>query len=72
MSRQAHYSGGNSTAAEVYVNTERLEGSITSEGSVKIGLGTVVIGDISASSAVIAGAVKGEIDVNGPVVDSTQ
>jgi len=63
---------GNSTAAEVYVNTERLEGSITSEGSVKIGLGTVVIGDISASSAVIAGAVKGEIDVNGPVViDST-
>ena len=63
---------GNSTAAEVYVNTERLEGSINSEGSVKIGLGTVVIGDILASSGVIAGAVKGEIDVNGPIViDST-
>lgn len=63
---------GNSSAAEVYVNTERLEGCITSEGSVKIGLGTVVIGDISATSAVIAGAVKGEIDINGPVViDST-
>lgn len=63
---------GNAMAAEVYVNTERLEGNITSEGSVKIGLGTVIIGDITASSGVIAGAVKGEIDIKGPVViDST-
>ena len=63
---------GNSLAAEVYVNTSRLEGNITSEGSVKIGNNTVVIGDIAAASAVIAGAVKGEIDVKGPVVfDST-
>lgn len=63
---------GNSTAAEVYVNTERLEGSINSEGSVKVGLGTVVVGDIVGTSGVIAGAVKGEIDINGPiVVDST-
>lgn len=63
---------GNATAVEVYVNTDRLEGNINSEGSVKIGIGTVIIGDISASSGVIAGAVKGEIDVKGPVViDST-
>lgn len=63
---------GNAMAAEVYVNTDRLEGNINSEGSVKIGLGTVIIGDINASSGVIAGAVKGEIDVKGPVViDST-
>jgi cytoskeletal protein CcmA (bactofilin family) len=63
---------GNSSAAEVYVNTERLEGSITSEGSVKVGLGTVIIGDIIATSGVIAGAIKGEIDINGPIViDST-
>ena len=63
---------GNAMAAEVYVNTDRLEGNITSEGSVKIGIGTVIIGDISASSGVIAGAVKGEIDVKGPIViDST-
>lgn len=63
---------GNATAVEVYVNTDRLEGNIDSEGSVKIGIGTVIIGDISASSGVIAGAVKGEIDVKGPVViDST-
>lgn len=63
---------GDSTAAEVYINTERLEGSINSEGSVKVGLGTVVVGDIIATSGVIAGAVKGEIDINGPIViDST-
>lgn len=63
---------GNSIASEVFVNTKRLEGSIDSEGSVKIALGTVVIGDIKAGSGVIAGAVKGEIDVAGPVVlDST-
>lgn len=63
---------GNSMAAEVYINTERLEGSVNSEGSVKVGLGTVVVGDIVATSGVIAGAVKGEIDINGPIViDST-
>jgi len=63
---------GNSLASEVIVNTDRLEGSVVSEGGVKVGLGTVVIGDITAASAVFAGAVKGEIDVKGPVVlDST-
>lgn len=63
---------GNSTASEIYVNTPRLEGDILSQGSVKVSVGTVVVGDITASSSVIAGAVKGEIDVNGPViVDST-
>lgn len=63
---------GNAMASEIYINTDRLEGNLTSEGSVKIGLGTVVVGDVSGNSAVIAGAVKGEIDINGPVViDST-
>ncbi len=63
---------GNSMASEVFVNTDRLEGTITCEGCVKISQGTIVIGDVTATSAVFAGAVKGEIDVNGPVVlDST-
>ena len=59
---------GNSLASEVVVNTNRLEGSIVSEGMVKVGLGTVIIGDVAAASAVFAGAVKGEIDVKGSVV----
>ena len=63
---------GNVSAAEVFINTDRLEGDVTSEGSVKIGLGTVLVGDIIGTSGVIAGAVKGEIDINGPIViDST-
>ncbi|MCR5793380.1 MAG: polymer-forming cytoskeletal protein [Lachnospiraceae bacterium] len=63
---------GNSTAAEIYVNTARLVGNLTSKGSVKIGVGTIVVGDIKATSGVIAGAVKGQIDIDGPViVDST-
>ncbi|MGB4658252.1 MAG: polymer-forming cytoskeletal protein [Mobilitalea sp.] len=63
---------GNSSAAEIYVNCDRLEGNVISEGSVKIGLGTVVIGDITGTEGVIAGAVKGEVDINGPIViDST-
>ena len=63
---------GKSSAAEVYLHTNKLEGGITSKGCVKIAAGTVVIGDIAASSCVVAGAVKGNLDVNGPVVvDST-
>ncbi|NLP35477.1 MAG: polymer-forming cytoskeletal protein [Clostridiales bacterium] len=63
---------GNASASEVFINTERIEGNIISEGSVKIGLGTVLIGDITGTSGVIAGAVRGEIDINGPlVIDST-
>lgn len=63
---------GNTSASEVFVNTDRMEGSITSDGSVKVGLGTVIIGDVTATSGVIAGAIKGEIDINGPIViDST-
>ena len=42
-----------------------------STGSVKVGQASVILGNISASSAVIAGAVKGDIDVKGPVVLDT-
>lgn len=63
---------GNVIASEVYVSTQRLEGSLSSEGSVKIGVGTIIVGDVDGTSAYIAGAVKGDIDVNGHVVvDST-
>ena len=59
---------GNCTAAEVYLSAERLLGSIVSEGSVKISRDTVVIGNLTGASAVIAGAVKGDIDVTGTVM----
>ena len=63
---------GHLKAAEVIVSTPRLDGGIDSQGDVKVGVGTIVIGDITAKSATISGAVKGEVDVQGPVVvDST-
>lgn len=62
---------GNSKAEEVYAENAKIVGEIHSLGSVKIGQSTVIIGDITASSAVIAGAIKGDIDVKGPVVLDT-
>lgn len=63
---------GNSEAKEVFAENAKITGNVTSESSVKIGAGTVVVGNISAFSAAIAGAVKGDIDVHGPVIlDST-
>lgn len=62
---------GNSNAAEIFANEAKIEGEISSNGTVKIGTGSVIIGNINATSAVIAGAVKGDIDVTGPVVVDT-
>lgn len=59
---------GNSRASEIYADNARINGEVVSEGSVKIGQSSVIIGNISAMSAVIAGAVKGDIDVHGPVI----
>lgn len=62
---------GNSKASEIYAENAKITGEINSQGSVKIGQSSVVIGNISATSAVIAGAVKGDIDVKGPVILDT-
>lgn len=62
---------GNSKAAEIFAEGARVNGEISSQGSVKIGQSSVVIGNIAATSAVIAGAVKGDIDIHGPVILDT-
>ena len=62
---------GDSEAAEIYAESARITGEIKSKGSVKVGQSTVIVGNIFGSSAVIAGAVKGDIDVHGPVVLDT-
>ena len=54
-----------------FADNAKLEGEVTTTGTVKIGLGSVVVGNITATSAVIAGAIKGDIDVQGPVVVDT-
>ncbi len=62
---------GNSSSSEFFADAAHVEGEVISSGTVKVGLGSVIIGNITATSAVIAGAVKGDIDVQGPVVVDT-
>lgn len=63
---------GNSSAAEVFAEGAKITGEIKSLGAIKIGQSTTIIGNVFATSAVVAGAVKGDIDVKGPVIlDST-
>lgn len=62
---------GNTNSSEFFADVAKIEGEVTSSGTVKIGAGSVIIGNITATSAVIAGAVKGDIDVQGPVVIDT-
>lgn len=62
---------GNSQSAEFFADQAHVTGEVVTTGTAKIGLGSVIIGNISATSAVIAGAVKGDIDVHGPVVVDT-
>ncbi len=62
---------GNSKAAEVFADAAKVVGEIHTSGTVKIGASSVIIGNITATCAVIAGAVKGDIDVQGPVVLDT-
>lgn len=62
---------GNSQAAEIYAEGAKITGDLKSEGSIKVGQSTVIIGNVYATSAVIAGAIKGDIDVRGPVILDT-
>jgi len=63
---------GNLKAGEVYTSGAHIDGSIDCEGTAKLGQGTIVIGNLCADSAVVAGAIKGYIDVHGPaIIDST-
>lgn len=59
---------GDSKAAEVVAEGAKINGEILSEGYAHIGASTVVVGNITATGATIAGAVKGDVDVHGPVV----
>lgn len=63
---------GTSTAGEIFANNAKIEGDVKSSGSIKIGNGSIIMGNVYATSAVIGGAIRGDIDVHGPViVDAT-
>ncbi|HCR99811.1 MAG TPA: cell shape determination protein CcmA, partial [Lachnospiraceae bacterium] len=62
---------GDSKAGEIFADSAKITGEVCSSGSVKIGQASVILGNVSGTSAVIAGAVKGDIDVHGPVILDT-
>ena len=62
---------GNTQSSEFFADNARIQGEIIAEGTVKVGSGSIIVGNISATSSVVAGAVKGDIDVHGPVVVDT-
>lgn len=59
---------GTSTASEIFANNAKIEGDVHSSGTIKVGNGSIIVGNVYATSAVIGGAVKGDIDVKGPVI----
>lgn len=59
---------GNCEVGEFFADAAKINGNITSTGAAKLGMDTIMIGDVIATSAVIAGAIKGDIDVQGPVI----
>ena len=62
---------GNSSASEVYADSAHITVDMHASGTAKVGQSSVIIGNLYATSAVVAGAIKGDIDVQGPVVLDT-
>ena len=63
---------GDIETGELYAEVANISGEIRAAGTVKIGSGSVTVGNIFAETAVIAGAVKGDVDIRDSVViDST-
>ena len=59
---------GNSKAPEIVVSKAMVNGELESTGTVYIETGSVVIGNIIATGAVVSGAIKGDLDIRGAVV----
>lgn len=59
---------GNINATEVMLHNAKVVGDIICGAGVELDAGSVVIGNIIASSALISGALKGNIDVSGLVI----
>ena len=63
---------GDIETGALYAEVANISGEIRAAGNVKIGAGSVAVGNIFSETAVIAGAVKGDVDIRDSVViDST-
>ncbi|MCR5543595.1 MAG: polymer-forming cytoskeletal protein, partial [Eubacterium sp.] len=63
---------GDIDTTDLYAEAANITGEIRASGTVKIGTGSVTVGNITAFTASIAGAVKGDVDIaDAVVIDST-
>ncbi len=58
---------GDVITGDLYADNAHIQGTVTCDGLVRIGAGSVLVGNVSATSAMISGAVKGDIDIKGDV-----
>lgn len=59
---------GGIQASQVILKNAKVLGNIICAGNVEVDAGSVVLGNLTASNAVIAGALKGDADVSGHVI----
>jgi len=59
---------GDVEALIISVNAGKIRGNVKAYNGIYISEDSILIGDIESAEAEIGGAVKGKIDVNGPVV----
>ena len=59
---------GSVEALLISVNAGKIRGNVKAYNGIYISENSILIGDIESTEAEIGGAVKGKIDVNGPVV----
>ena len=59
---------GDIDAGDLYSEEANISGEMRINGTVKIGVGSVTVGNIYAETAVVAGAVKGDMDIRDEAV----
>ena len=63
---------GNTYSSDFYANRAQIKGDVSCTGPAKIGIGSVITGNLTAKAVVVAGVVEGDIFADGPVIlDST-
>ena len=65
---------GNVKASEIILESGKIRGDVTCATAISVAEGSVIIGSmiVAGTGAAIAGAIKGDLDVHGPVtLDST-
>lgn len=61
---------GDVEAQAIYTSGARIRGNLTASSAIKVGNETVIIGNVTAETIALAGAVKGNLDIKDTAVIS--